>query len=501
MSVRLLVNNAYTSIEGLEDLPKIDLISRELSYKVGFITWSMKNSGWDGTYRLLTSKQNFPTGCLPRVKDLLDRMEVPFTVDDQRDWKEPKGGLAWTGYDLYDYQNSIVETCLDEKVGMVKAATGAGKTLIISKLAYEYNLPTVIYVVSTDLLQQMHQTLSESITAPIGMVGNGVCDIQNITVCSAWTAGRAYNKKIKKADDEVKPDNWTPSQEQRKDIREMVEHAELVVLDEAQFAAADSIKNILSNSKGAAHRFGFTGTPWRTDGDDILLEAAFGRRICDLPASELVRQGYLVPAHFVFKDIPKMAGLSNATWAGVKKQYIVENHVRNQILMKATLDLMEMGRKPLVLFREHKHGKLLRELIPEGVNYRYVTGKVDAKKRQAIREEFKAGEVDLILASTVYDQGIDLPALDALVLAGGGKSTAKALQRVGRVIRGNKEGGKKDAIIVDTFDQANYTRKHSYMRYLIYKTENEFKFKVRKDFESYINRMKRYGDKEGYIPH
>lgn len=499
MSIRLIVGNAYTKIEGLEDLSIIDQISNDLSYKAGYITWSQKNSGWDGTYRLLNRRQQFPTGCTTRVKALLDRMQLSYEEVDQRNFFEAVHGLKWTGYQLYPYQEEIIETCLDKKAGMVKAATGAGKSLIISRLAYEYNLSTVIYVVSTELLQQMHQTLSESVSSPIGMVGNGVCDIQNITVCSAWTAGRAYNKKVRKADDEVKPDDWTPSQEQRKDIREMVEGARLVVLDEAQFAAADSIKTILANSKGAAHRFGFTGTPWRTEGDDILLEAAFGPRICDLTASELIRLGYLVPAHFVFKDIPKMSGLSN-TWAGVKKNYIVENELRNKILMKAAVDLLEMDRKPLVLFREHKHGKLLRELIPKSVNYRYVTGKVDAKKRKEIREEFKAGEVDLILASTVYDQGIDLPAMDALVLAGGGKSTAKALQRVGRVIRGYKEGGKKDAIVVDTFDQAQYTRKHSYMRYLIYQTEDEFKFKIKKDFQSYINRMKRYGA-QGYIPH
>jgi len=260
-------------------------------------------------------------------------MQLPWEEVDQRDWVKPSGGLEWTGYTLYPYQNEVVEQCLDAKSGMVKAATGAGKSLIISRLVYEYNLPTVIYVVSTELLQQMHQTLSESINAPIGMVGNGVCDIQQITVCSAWTAGRAYNKKIRKADNEVKPDDWSPSQAQRKDIREMVEGARVVILDEAQFAAADSIKTILSNSSSAAHRFGFTGTPWRTEGDDILLEAAFGPRICDLTASELIRLGYLVPAHFVFKDIPKINGLPN-TWAGVKQEYIVENHLRNQILMK-----------------------------------------------------------------------------------------------------------------------------------------------------------------------
>jgi superfamily II DNA or RNA helicase len=141
------------------------------------------------------------------------------------------------------------------------------------------------------------------------------------------------------------------------------------------------------------------------------------------------------------------------------------------------MKLLEMGRKPLMLFREHKHGEILLNMIPPDVRVKYVTGKLSKEERDEIRDSFKAGEVDLIIASTVYDQGVDLPALDALVLAGGGKSTAKALQRIGRVIRSYHEGNKKDAIIVETFDQAHYVRVHSMARYGIYKTEPRFLIK------------------------
>lgn len=497
MTITLEIKNAYSQIKGLDDLSVIDAVSKELSYMAGYLSWAQKNSGWDGTYRLLNRRQQFPSGCVPRVRKVLDEYGLKYEISDQRQYREPKTGLKWIGPPLYEYQKEIVDICIAKKAGMVKSCTGSGKTLMISKLVCEYNLPTVIYVVSSDLLQQMHDELKNSIEAPIGIVGGGICDIQNITVCSAWTAGRAYNKKEMPSADEIAEDKWTPNQEQKKRIREMVEAAELCVLDEAQFAAAESIKTILANSKSASHRFGFSGTPWRTEGDDILLEAAFGERICDLPASKLIRLGYLVPAKFVFKEIPKIDGLGEK-WAQVKSDYIVNNKVRNEILITATLKLIELGRKPLILFREHKHGKILRDMLPPHIKYRYVTGKVDPEERRRIREEFKSGDVQLILASTVYDQGVDLPPLDALILAGGGKSTAKALQRVGRVIRGFKEGGKKDAIVVDTFDQANHARKHSFLRWQIYKTEEEFLFKTTPGFDSYIKRMEQYGRQKGF---
>ena len=52
-----------------------------------------------------------------------------------------------------------------------------------------------------------------------------------------------------------------------------------------------------------------------------------------------------------------------------------------------------------------------------------------------------------LIASKIFDQGVDIPNLDALVLAGSGKSSGRALQRIGRVIR--NAPGKKKAIVVE----------------------------------------------------
>jgi len=494
LSVIVHVDNAKSKIEGLDNLACIDAISLQLSYTLNaaYYSWKAKFGGWDGRNRLLTSKQEFPSGCLDRVISILKAFRIDFEVNDKRIYSAPNP-KEWTGVELYDYQNDVIRACLEKKTGIVKVATGGGKSKIIAKLACEYNLPTVIYVVSLDLLSQMHEELTESLGVKIGVVGDGECDIQQITVCSAWTAGKAFNKKSIKADEDVQDDKWSPSQEQRKLIRDMASQARLLILDEAQFAAAESIKTILQNSVSASHRFGFSGTPWRSDGDDILLEAAFGSTICDLNASKLIELGYLVPAKFIFKTIPKYHETLPKNWKSVKSNYIVKNEIRNKILIDEVLKLLQHDRKPLLLFREHKHGETLKKMIPAGINYRYVTGRLSSEERIKIREEFQAGDVDLILASSVYDQGINLPALDALVLADPGKSSAKALQRVGRCIRRFTEGGKKDAIIIETYDQAHYVSKHSYSRYKIYKTESAFKFKMSSEFLDFIKRKEKNG--------
>ena len=87
----------------------------------------------------------------------------------------------------------------------------------------------------------------------------------------------------------------------------------------------------------------------------------------------------------------------------------------------------------------------------------------------------KNGLTDVLIASKIFDQGVDIPELDALILAGSGKSTGRALQRIGRVIR--KYPGKEKAIVVEFMDNCKYLRDHSEVRLSVYNTESQFEIK------------------------
>lgn len=476
--IEIRINPVYAQIYGLENQDIIDALSLELSYLIPSYQYSMryKRGGWDGRERLLRKRLQFPSGLVPRVRDFLQRFNLAVQTVDTIPYVSSKDTLSWQGPSLRPYQEMVVERALESRRGMIKVATGGGKTITLSRIVAEYNLATMVYVVSLDLLNQMRETLESTLGIEVGIIGGGECKVRQINVCSVWTAGLACGEKLKKdgTEDEVNIDKWSPSNLQREEIRQAIQDAQVVILDEAQFAAANSIRMILRNSVNASYKFGMTATPWRTGGDDILLEAAFGHTICDINATELIRQGYLVPPKIVFRDIPEYHKKLPKEWPAVKSSYIVNNDVRNNILINNVKVLLEMGRKPLMLFREIRHGKSLFSQLPSDINAHFATGELSGQERDRIRQEFQAGHIDLILASQIFDQGIDLKSLDALVLCGGGKSTAKALQRIGRVIRGDPDGIKKDAIVVETYDQAHYVKKHSMMRYGIYRTEEAF---------------------------
>ena len=65
-------------------------------------------------------------------------------------------------------------------------------------------------------------------------------------------------------------------------------------------------------------------------------------------------------------------------------------------------------------------------------------------------------------------EGLDLPILDCLILAGGGKSSTRAFQRVGRVLRLHKN--KKRAIVFDFEDSTPMLNRHAKIRKKLYET-------------------------------
>jgi superfamily II DNA or RNA helicase len=133
---------------------------------------------------------------------------------------------------------------------------------------------------------------------------------------------------------------------------------------------------------------------------------------------------------------------------------------------------VEKGYQTLVLFSSLKHGKILYELFKQHMKCAILDGSNTKEEREQVKKDLLAHKIDCVLASKIFDIGVDIPSLAGLVIACGGKSTVKALQRVGRVIR--KYPGKKFAVVIDFIDQAPFLDNHSKTRHKIYKSEEGF---------------------------
>jgi superfamily II DNA or RNA helicase len=247
-----------------------------------------------------------------------------------------------------------------------------------------------------------------------------------------------------------------------------------ILVHNCQHWAASTCQVISDNSKSARYRYGISATPHRDLNDDILIDSCFGKLIYSVNASRLIENGWLVqPIIYFIKvtDMPK----DEITYPACYKKGIAENPTRNQYVVDIAEKLAASGRTVLILCKQIEHGKLLSSMIPGSVFlHGGHTGKARKKHLDAIRE--KQEHAKITIASVIMDEGVNLKALDALILAGGGKSATRALQRVGRVLRLYEKDGvkKKDAIVIDFEDHCKYLLAHSKKRRKMYQTEPKF---------------------------
>jgi superfamily II DNA or RNA helicase len=463
------------------DISLFNKLRKLLSFKTQGVeyTAAFKN-GWNGITYLLDKNGYFLLGLLKKVQEFLDQEGVKYIVSNLN-----KPIVNNISIDLTNklnelklvpryYQNDIVEACLKNNKGIVRACTAAGKSLVTALVTAHFNKPTILYVIGLDLLQQFHNLFSRLFDEKIGFIGNGVCDIQRINIASIWSVSSALKNKAPVSMDDDNEKELAPNQIQAANILNMLKKTNVHIFDESHVITTDTIKSIFSKID-PEYIYGFSGTPFRDDGSDLMIHGILGEQIINVTASQLIKDGFLAQPIIKFVRVPKTyIGSGTSNYQTVYKEYVTENAIRNKLIVENTRDLLTKGYQVLCLFKHLNHGKNLREMFDdEGINYEFLSGVDPLETRNEVKERLLSKKSNLVLASTIFDIGVDIPSLNALILAGSGKSFVKSLQRCGRVIRSYP--GKKYAAIVDFYDDVRYLKGHSKTRYSIYKSEDGFK--------------------------
>lgn len=480
--IKVVVGNTKSKIVG--DLPEAinRKIDRELSYLVDGYAFSprFRAHRWDGRARLYSKiTKTYQTGCFFLVTKILKDYNIKYEIEDERT-KIPLGSPL-TVYSKVprDYQQVAIDGLLKISRGTLLAATGAGKTFIIANIVAKLNLPTIIYTHTCDLLYQMKDEIESSLHIKCGQIGAGKIDIQQINVATMQTVVRALDKKYVKNDEyDYADDEGTDLASCKKQVVDFIKKCPIAIVDEVHHASADSLQIILKKSVNAFYRYGVTAT-MREKGDDLLIYGVIGRIIHTITASELIRKKWLVPPTIYFYEVDYDLKMQEGSYQTVYKNCIVNNVYRNGLIISSAVKFCTNKKKVLILVRQINHGDILiNALLGYGLNVRFLQGKVDAEIRKDILEDFRNGELECLVATTLADEGLDIPVLDAVILAGGGKSKIKALQRVGRALR--PFPGKVKAYIIEFMDNAHHLLKHSKERLKIYQTEEEFNIRIQK---------------------
>jgi superfamily II DNA or RNA helicase len=223
-----------------------------------------------------------------------------------------------------------------------------------------------------------------------------------------------------------------------------------VIIDEVHVAPADTFFQVLMALENAYFRVGMSGTPLdRTDKRSVLTIAATGRIIYTITPDVLIDAGVLARPRIKLMAMPQESELP--TWQGVYGECVVRSVVRN----RAVVDMVRMAEKPCLVFvKEVTHGKRLNKtLMKAGFNSDFVWGTSSTDARKSDVKRLVRGDIDVLVCSVIFQEGIDIPELRSVVIVSGGKSVIATLQRLGRGMR--VVAGKKEFEVWDFDDQGN----------------------------------------------
>jgi len=477
---KLKINTIFSQLSPLDiDYPGF---IEMWSYLDAFLSYEIHNScfikamstkkfireHWDGRNHLFNVKTGkFLTGLLPYVKETLQQYDIPYEIEDNR-MEYSKSPLPLPiGVESRKYQEDAVNIAHKVKRGIIWARPRAGKTLVEIMLVQCLGLTPVLSICqSIDIARQtiakFNQFLPE---VKVGLIGDGECNIQPITIATIQSLSAAYDIKEKISKNQLEK---IPAFAKKLAIQHMVETSKFVWVDECHHTASATHKYILQNKVySAEYILGCSGTPFREDNTNLLIEGLLGPIIYEIDYSKLIDTGYLVRPTIHLIRIPKTIQFSSkAVYASIYKQAIVENDLRNNTCLNIAYSLKDRGKTCMILVNKINHGKTLADLIP-CAKFSYSK----SKDRESLWHQLKVGILP-VLITTLGDEGIDIAALDATIIASGGESAIKVFQRL-RCL--TPWPGKTHAIVVDFMDPYKYLSKHSKKRERLYKSEPRFR--------------------------
>ena len=481
--VKIVLNNLTSKIVGYVPDEVHTQLDKALSYRVKTARFSpkFKAKQWDGIIRLYRRNmgQSFYSGLLSFVLPILEENKIPFQkVDERVRPTQNLPHLVFTpppNYEERDYQQFTIHRSVERTRGILKMATGSGKTLCASEMIAQIKTaPFIFYVLTEDLLRQAYEVLSSTLNEPIGIIGGGEFDIKNINVCTIQTAIRAIHagEKIKISDYQFdEDDTWSKddllSLDKKEQLRKFIFGLNGLMVDEVHHVASKTAKEVVLSSPNAFFRYGLSATPFREDGAEIIIQAMFGKKIVDISASYLIKKKYLVKPYILFDPIEDNCNLH--AYPSVYKECVSENKIFNTRVSDIAKHLIKNGLTVLILVQQYKQGDYIKSLLP---NVEFLTGKMSRNARKQSLQEIKDGTKKCIIGTTLFDEGIDAPCLDAVLMAGGGASSTRVYQRIGRALR--LKGKKDKALIVYFEHDARHLEKHANKARKIMKEEPEF---------------------------
>jgi superfamily II DNA or RNA helicase len=391
---------------------------------------------WDG-YISLYKRQGgtLPGGLMARTVTRLQELGVDVDIEDrsQSPLAEPElAGGQLTNIDLRPYQEDACNRAEAAKRGVFDAATGTGKTEIMAEMIRRLACRSLIIVASRDLawqtIRRFQGTDREAARLAFpnadpehlyGIVGDDVDSPGLITAA-------LYQTLVRRLEEEPEA------------TREWLATFDALHLDECHRSTAKTWWPVV-NAIPAYWRFGYSATPTKSDPiTELKLTGATGEIFYSFKAKEAIEEGWLTEPFVVTVDSGFPAMLDEEMrYIDVYRDGIADHAKRNRLIAEIARGTAEgWGVPTLILVTWSEHGRNIRRALREiEVRAEFVSGTDSTEKRLAVMEALQDGRLGCAISTTIFDEGVNVPEIGALILAGGGKAHHKVIQRIGRGLR------------------------------------------------------------------
>lgn len=329
-------------------------------------------------------------------------------------------------------QKSLLPACIE-------AATGAGKSHIVSALAHWLNSSTGKKV----LVLQPSKELTEQNREKYLALGEP---------CSLFSA--SAGAKCTKHDVVF----GTP-RTVLNSIERFSSGFALVIIDECHRIdpTTQAIISKMRESSPNLRVIGLTATPYRLqmgyiyqrdeNGDDVLEthEPYFDRLLYRITAHELIEQGFLTrptttPTHVHYDT----SGMQTNALGNYDQSTIVSQDTKTDLIIRDIASMSTDRAGVMVFAATVDHAKYISDRL---ANSAVITGETNKKDREQLIKLFKSFGIKYLINVSVLTTGFDAPHVDCVAILRATESPALLQQIIGRGLR--LHDGKSDCLVLD----------------------------------------------------
>ena len=410
------------------------LVSQDKFYDDLLKQNSMIHLGWDVYRWAVRQMQKQPDTVRDELRIFLGSDPRFREIDDYLPTQLGQS-LNGEGLELREYQMEALKSLQEmrerkESIALLYHATGTGKTVTAVMDARRVGGRVLFVAHTMELVNQAKQTFERlwpEVSA--GKFADNVKDTDSHVVCGSIQSV-ALNLDLFRED-----------------------AFDYLIIDEAHHASADTYQKVLGYFK-PKFTLGLTATPERADDVDIL--EIFKNTAHKLDIETAVEIGALVPVRCIriHTNIDMTKVRFNSVQYNIRdldvKICVTE---RNQLIVDTWTEYVR-DKRTVVFCASVKHAEQIAEMFREaGVTAQAVSGSMKTSERKEQLAKFASGELKVLCACDLLNEGWDCPETEVLFMARPTMSRVLYTQQLGRGMRTTE--GKDHLMVFDFVDNAS----------------------------------------------